>query len=33
MQRTPAYWLHAYRYTGDMTLVRALKGNLGDPDG
>ena len=27
------YWLRAYCYTGDMTLMRALKENLGDPAG
>jgi len=33
MQRQPVYWLRANRYAGDMTLMQALKENLGDPVG
>ena len=27
------YWLHAHRYRDGMTLIQALKGNMGEPDG
>jgi hypothetical protein len=29
----PVYWLCAHRYAGDMNLMLALEGNLGDPGG
>jgi hypothetical protein len=32
-QQIPVYRLRAYRYAGDMTLMQALKENLGDPIG
>jgi len=32
-QQKPVYGPRAYRYAGDMTLMQALKGNLGDPVG
>lgn len=32
-QQGPDYGLRAHRYTGDMTLLQALKGNLGYPEG
>ena len=32
-QQIPVYGLRAYRYAGDMTLMQALKENLGDPIG
>jgi hypothetical protein len=31
VQQIPVYRLHAFRYAGDMTLMQALKENLGDP--
>lgn len=31
VQQQPVYWLCAHRYTGSMTLIQAMKGNMGDP--
>ena len=31
MQRAPDYWLRAHRYTDSMTLIQALKENMGNP--
>jgi hypothetical protein len=31
-QRTPDYWLLAHRYTDSMTLIQAMKENMGEPE-